>query len=195
MPFVTVVATLLAPIHLFAFSALLGTELYQSFVMTKLAYQALPRSAFTTLQKRVFPVYFQGQTSLLGLVALTLPPYGPRSLISSKNSFIWLAVAGFTAVLNLLVYEPKTQDLMVKRIHQGTCYVLLDILFSLRTATRDSGHSSLASVGNVSAETNNFNRAFSRAHAMSIHLNLVTIIATLCYGWQLSRKLQFEVTI
>jgi hypothetical protein len=48
-------------------------------------------------------------------------------------------------------------------------------------------------VGDVSAEMKRLNRAFSRAHAMSIHLNLITIIATLCYGWQLSRKLHFEI--
>lgn len=36
------------------------------------------------------------------------------------------------------------------------------------------------------------NRSFSRAHAMSIHLNLITIITTLFHGWQLSTKLDFD---
>jgi hypothetical protein len=52
-------ASILTPAHFFAYSTLLGAELYQSFVMTKIAYQALPRSAFTTLQMRVFPIYFR----------------------------------------------------------------------------------------------------------------------------------------
>ena len=187
----SIIASAMVPLHLFAFSTLLGTELYQTFVMTKLAYQALPRSAFTTLQKRVFPVYFQGQTLLLGLVVLTLPPHGPKSLVSSKSSLISLAAAGGTAVLNLLVYGRRTQELMVERIHQGTCYVRLHAPFSSRIATRDSGGST--GVGDVSAEMKRLNRSFSRAHAMSIHLNLITIIATLCYSWQLSSKLHFEI--
>jgi hypothetical protein len=34
-------------------------------------------------------------------------------------------------------------------------------------------------------------RAFSWNHAMGIHLNLVTIGATLWYGWRLASKLDF----
>lgn len=119
MPVTSTVAATMAPFHLFAYSTLLGTELYQSFVITKLAYQALPRSAFMNLQKRVFPIYFRSQTLLLGLVALTLPPGGPTSSLSSKSTSITFAVAGGTALLNLLIYGPRSQKLMIKRIHQG----------------------------------------------------------------------------
>src|SRR5690242_6461254 len=119
MPMESIIALAMPPLHVFAYSTLLGTELYQSFVMTKLAYQALPRSAFTTLQKRVFPVYFQSQTLLIGLVALTPPPHGPYSLVHDQSSAIALAVAGGTALLNLLIYGPKTQKLMIERVHQG----------------------------------------------------------------------------
>ena len=110
---------ILAPAHLFAYSALLGTELYQSFVMTKVAYQALPRSAFTTLQKRVFPIYFQSQSLLLLLVAATIPPHGPITLTQDKADWMNLLVASVTAWMNLLVFGPKTQKLMVERVHQG----------------------------------------------------------------------------
>jgi hypothetical protein len=110
---------ILAPVHLLAYSALLGTELYQSFIMTKVSYQALPRSAFTTLQKRVFPAYFQTQSLGLLLVALTAPPYGPVSLLQAKTEWMSFVVAGLTAGLNLLVYGPRTKDLMVERVHQS----------------------------------------------------------------------------
>lgn len=119
MPITSIVALAMPPLHLLAYSTLLGTELYQSFVMTKLAYQALPRSAFTSLQKQVFPVYFKGQAFLLGLVALTIPPCGPTSLIDRKGNSITFAVAGGTALLNLLLYGPRAQKLMIKRVHQG----------------------------------------------------------------------------
>ncbi|KAF1361652.1 hypothetical protein EJ07DRAFT_110568 [Lizonia empirigonia] len=173
MPIPSAVSLLMAPMHLLAYSTLLGTELYQSFVMTKVAYQALPRSAFTSLQKRVFPIYFRGQSSLLVFVALTIPPR-PMSMFCSRNDWIPLAMAGGTAALNLLVYGPKTQKLMIERAHQ---------------VTRDSTR---AGATEISAEMRHLNRSFSKAHAMSIHLNLMTIIATLYYGWRLSSKLSFE---
>ena len=109
----------IAPYHLWIYSTLLGTELYQTFVMTKVSYQALPRSAFTTLQKRVFPLYFQGQTLLLALTAMTIPPYGPVSLVHHKMDWIPFTVAGVTAILNLVIYEPLTRKAMIDRIHQG----------------------------------------------------------------------------
>jgi hypothetical protein len=110
--------SVLAPAHLLLYSALLGTELYQTFVMTKVSYQALPRSAFTTLQKRVFPIYFQSQSLLLLLVVATAPPYGPVSLFQSKWECISLLHAGATAGLNLMVYGPRTKELMIARVHQ-----------------------------------------------------------------------------
>lgn len=113
------VAALLPRVHLLAYSTLLGTELYQTFVMTKVAYQALPRLAFTTLQKRVFPKYFQSQTILLLVVAATCPPRGPLSLLEERSNWIAFAIASVTAGLNLVVYGPRTNGLMVERIHQG----------------------------------------------------------------------------
>lgn len=88
--------------------------------MTKVTFQALPRSAFTTLQKRIFPIYFQGQALLLLLVVATRPPYGPVSLVQQKQDWIPFAIAGVTAGLNLLMYGPQTQRFMVERVHQGT---------------------------------------------------------------------------
>ena len=91
----------------------------KSFVMTKVCYNALPMSAFTTLQKRVFPVYFRGQTLLLVLTALTHPPSGPLSLASSLWDMLPLAFGGAMAAWNLLVWGPRAQTAMVERIHQG----------------------------------------------------------------------------
>jgi hypothetical protein len=130
MQFTSFFASVLPPIHLFTYSTLLGTELYQSFVMTKVAYQALPRSAFTTLQKRVFPIYFRSQSLLLLIVAATFPPHGPGSMIKGKGDWILFAAASVTAGLNLVMYGPRTQELMIKRVHQGTIVMLDDDKFS-----------------------------------------------------------------
>ncbi|MCJ1467857.1 hypothetical protein MMC07_006482 [Pseudocyphellaria aurata] len=108
-----------APYHLLVYGTLIGTELYQSFVMTKICYQVLPISAFTTLQKKVFPAYFRIQTLLIFLTAVTHVPSGPFSLVTSTGDIIPLAFAGGMALLNLTIYGPKTQEAMIERIHQG----------------------------------------------------------------------------
>ncbi|KAH7115875.1 hypothetical protein B0J11DRAFT_538681 [Dendryphion nanum] len=160
--------------HLLVFSTLLGTELYQSFVMTKVCYQALPRSAFTTLQKKIFPIYFQSQSLLLVFTAISLPPHGPFSLFTNKTDWIPLLIAGVTAGLNLVTYGPRTRKLMIERIHQDT---------------RDGLAQQAHSTAGLNKEKQALSRAFSRAHAMSIHLNLVTIGASLWYGLRLASRL------
>ena len=87
--------------------------------MTKVCYNALPMSAFTTLQKRVFPVYFRMQSLLFLATTLTVPPYGPISLMTSPWDLVPLAFGGAMAGLNLAVWGPRTQVTMIERIHQG----------------------------------------------------------------------------
>ncbi|KAF2201235.1 hypothetical protein GQ43DRAFT_440799 [Delitschia confertaspora ATCC 74209] len=164
----------LTPYHILTYSTLLGTELYQSFIMTKVCYRALPMSAFTTLQKKVFPIYFNTQSLLLVVTALTVPPYGPLSLVTDWRDLIPLGFAGFVAGLNWAVYGPRTQKAMVDRIHQET-----------RDGTKYNDP-------NISEEMRLLNRAFSRQHAMAIHLNLLAILATVWYGFRLVSRFSLE---
>ncbi|ENH63328.1 hypothetical protein FOC1_g10009223 [Fusarium oxysporum f. sp. cubense race 1] len=69
-----IVTTLLAPVHLLSFSTLLGSQLYQTFIITKVTFKHLPRTPYINLQKKLFPIFFQGQALLLFLAAITLPP-------------------------------------------------------------------------------------------------------------------------
>ncbi|KAI1125288.1 hypothetical protein F5Y10DRAFT_268221 [Nemania abortiva] len=171
----------LAPLHLLSFSTLLGTQLYQTFVVTKIAHISLPRSAFTTLQKRLFPIYFRGQSLLLLLTIATIPSQGPLTLIANKSAWIPFAIAGVTATLNLLVYGPLTRRIMIERIHQET-------RDALQKQTDDDDV-----VGTPSLEMQRLNRSFSRNHAMSIHLNLLTIGALMWWGWKLASSLNLEL--
>ncbi|KAI1760791.1 hypothetical protein GGR53DRAFT_62087 [Hypoxylon sp. FL1150] len=168
-------ATFLAPLHVLSFSTLLGTELYQSFVMVKVAYQALPRSAFTTLQKHIFPIYFRIQTFLVLLTAATIPPYGPKTLRDSKGNWIPFAVAGVTALLNLAIYGPRTRKVVIDRTHQVT-----------RDGRKPDDEAEL------SEDMVRLNKAFSRSHAMSIHLNLISIGAMIWWGWKLASLLDVK---
>ena len=76
---------------------------------------------FTTLQKRVFPVYLQIQTGLVVLSALTYPPAGLASLLTAPKWVrgVALAIKFGISLLNWRVYGPRTQDAMIERIHQG----------------------------------------------------------------------------
>ena len=124
MPILSYLAPVLAPVHLLAYSTLLGIELYQSFVLTKVAHQALPRSAFTSLQGRLFPIYFRSQSLLLLIVVITFPPLGPVSIIRAKSDWIPFAIAGVTAGLNLVIFGPRTKRVMIERVHQGKlCWI------------------------------------------------------------------------
>ncbi|KAI1309921.1 hypothetical protein F5Y03DRAFT_347853 [Xylaria venustula] len=172
---------LLAPLHLLSFSTLLGSQLYQTFLVTKITHASLPRSAFTTLQKRLFPIYFRGQSLLLLLTVATVPPHGPFTVVADKAAWIPFAIAGITAILNYTIYGPRTRQIMMERIHQETRDALQ------KQATNDS-----ASSETPSPEMQSIRRSFARNHAMSIHLNLLTIGAMLWWGYKLASNLNLE---
>lgn len=92
--------------------------------MTKVAYLALPTSAFTTLQKKVFPIYFQLQSLLLLATALTYPPASVLALARVPLDAGLLAFAGATALANLAKYGPATTAAMIARTHQGEQRIL-----------------------------------------------------------------------
>ncbi|KAN0102118.1 protein of unknown function (DUF4149) domain containing protein [Hyaloscypha variabilis] len=162
--------TSLGSYHLIAWGSLLGTELYQSFVMTKLCYIHLPRPQFTILQKRVFPVYFNIQTGLVVTTALTYPPGSVLGLAKNIPDVGLLGVIFGLSLLNKFVYGPRTSQAMVERAHQET-----------RDGQRHTD--------DVSKEMALLKRKFSSNHAMSIHLNLIVIIGTILYGLRLGSKI------
>jgi hypothetical protein len=102
-------------------------EVYQTFTVTKLNYRVLPATAFRTLQKAAFPVYFQTQVVLLLLVAVTFPPGGFLSLLEDKVSLIAFGAAGVPAILNYLVYGPRTIAAMINKTHQGKLRIILPV--------------------------------------------------------------------
>ena len=112
--------TFLAPVHLLANSTLLGMQLWQSFVMVKVAYLALSPEPFTLLQKRVFPVYFRSQCALIAISAITFPTNGPAGLLREYGHWVPHLVAAITAALNLVLFGPKTSRLMMIKRSQGT---------------------------------------------------------------------------
>ncbi|KAI1818251.1 hypothetical protein GGS20DRAFT_581669 [Poronia punctata] len=209
--------SLLGPLHLLSYSALLGAQLYQTFVVVRVSYRALPRGPFATLQRRLFPIYFRSQFLLLLLTAVTITPQGPLTLIANKAAWIPFAVAGVTAALNLLIYGPQTRQLMAERIHQSasgspflckrtrelalTRSPLLPLIEPVDIEGKKTGGVDAdMQVGlevqqsQQQQQQQQRHRSFVRAHATSIHLNLLTIGATLWWGWKLASNLNGELS-
>lgn len=180
--------SILAPLHLLSFSCLLGASLYQSFVMTKVCFKALPASAFAMLQRKVFPVHFALQLAFTVASAATCPFVRRRAW---GADIALLSVAGAMAALNMFVYGPQTSTVMMERIHQGECTSWMDdsvveltrlVYAELREGKKHNAH-------DASEEMRLVNRRFSRTHAMCIHLNMLGILATLAYGVRLGSML------
>ena len=162
--------------------------------MTKLCFLALPMPQFTTLQRRVFPVYFNMQTVLVVLVAATHPPSSLSSLVGGKRRLsdaLPLLCTLLPAILNNLVYGPRCIQTMIARAHQGLFRPLrseIIVQLELRILETRDGRK-FNDKENMSVEMQKCNRAFSKAHAMSIHLNLIAIISTVWYGFSLASRL------
>ncbi|KAK9855204.1 protein of unknown function DUF4149 [Penicillium brevicompactum] len=154
------------PYHLLAYGTLLGTQLFHSFVNTKICYKALSMDQFVKLQKQIFPIYFATQVSLTALTAVTRPPFGIFSLAKDPWSAAPLAIAGVASSLNWYIYGPKTSSASMKRrLMQVTENPISD----------PNSH-----------KAHSVNRNFARNHAMAIHLNAIAVIATVLYGFSLS---------
>ncbi|KAL2832759.1 hypothetical protein BJY01DRAFT_225707 [Aspergillus pseudoustus] len=202
MPF-SIPAPLTAPLpyHFLSYGALLGTELYQTFVNTKVTYLALPPREFLRLQRRLFPIYFRTQVGLALLTIVTRPPTslsrvsdrgmgaGVASVLPNTTTFLswWdtpavtdvlpLALVAVVGVANWLVYGPETSKAGARRA------VAVPSGSQERGQTPDDQGAKFdeEKVKQVKCE-------FSRNHAMCIHLNLVGVVATIWYAFLFARR-------
>lgn len=116
-----------------------GLTLFQSFIGGIVAYRALPRPQFSTLQQAIFPIYFSMQTALPVVLALTYPgspqtfgsasvPSGLHGFFTEKNRssvLIPLTTIFATSIVNMLFIGPATTRVMRERKHQGPWESLL----------------------------------------------------------------------
>ncbi|KAJ9495408.1 hypothetical protein H2202_009195 [Exophiala xenobiotica] len=173
-----------APYHIISYGILLGTTTFQSFVAGIVAFRTLPRPQFAQLQQATFPVYFSMQTALPVILALTLPaertaiskiPSSISGVLDPINRFRVLApllTMFVTAAANLAYIGPATTKCMKDRKHRET---------------RD-GKKSYDSPPH-SKEMQALNQQFSRLHGASSLVNLISLIATMWYGFYLADRL------
>ncbi|KAJ5235348.1 uncharacterized protein N7469_004516 [Penicillium citrinum] len=167
------------PYHILSYGTLLGSQFFQSFVGGIVAFRALPRPQFASLQTAIFPVYFSMQTALPVVVALTASrggqALGLSGLVAPENrlnTFLPMATVAVTGLINMFVLRPLTVNIMRERKHQET---------------RDGKRS--YDPAPHSKEMVALNKRFGRLHGMSSLVNMVSFIATVYYGAVLSKRL------
>ncbi|KAJ5429845.1 hypothetical protein N7491_006861, partial [Penicillium cf. griseofulvum] len=168
------------PYHILSYGTLLGTQFYQSFVGGFVAFRALPRPQFASLQSALFPIYFSLQTALPVVVALTASRGGQvlglSGLAAPENrldTLLPLSTVAVTGLVNMFVLRPLTTRVMHERKHQET---------------RDGKRS--YDPAPHSKEMLALNKKFGRVHGISSLVNLVSLIATVWYGVALSKRLE-----
>ncbi|KAI6867179.1 hypothetical protein KC338_g4513 [Hortaea werneckii] len=175
--------------HIITYGTLLGSNIFQTFLAGPLAFKALPRPSFSTLQTAIFPPYFALQTALPLVLALTWPGEklaglggqalrsnaGWRGVLQEDNmwdALIPIGVMFGTNLLNLLYLGPATTKVMKERKHQET---------------RDG--KKYYDPGLKSQEMQRLNSSFSKLHGASSLSNVVGLAAMLFYGVVLAEKL------
>ncbi|KAF2092301.1 hypothetical protein K490DRAFT_30864 [Saccharata proteae CBS 121410] len=191
MPSLSSTLSTSAPYHLLAYGTLLGSTVFQSFIGGVVAFKALPRPQFSTLQQQIFPVYFAMQTALPAILALTFPsrsgsigfgaladtssgPFSNGGLFAESNkAALWsIGIMFVTGLVNLVAVGPATTKVMKERKHQET---------------RDGKKSYDA--GPHSPEMQRLNKSFSTLHGVSSLTNMGGLIAMLYYGVVLSERM------
>eukprot|EP01082_Thalassiosira_pseudonana_P011178 g10416.t1 g10416 contig4:1838881-1839744(+) len=151
-----------ATLHLLSFSTWFGTVVYTTFVAGITMFKNLPRRVFGSLQSKLFPLYFQLCTSMIGIQILTLTSMPD---ILSKVSEVSLGISFAATLLNLLYLEPTSTQVMFDR------YALED------DGKRDSD------------EYGKLAKSFGAYHGMSSLANLVALIGGIVHGVRLASGL------
>ncbi|KAF2860796.1 hypothetical protein K470DRAFT_216428 [Piedraia hortae CBS 480.64] len=171
------------PYHIIAYGTLLGSSVFQTFIGGPLAFKALPRAQFSTLQQAIFPTFFSLQTALPILLALTWPGervasmgqvaarynVGYKGLLENNKALGTIGIMFGTALLNLVVLGPATTKVMKERKHQET---------------RDGKR--YYDPGPHSEEMEHLNSAFSKLHGASSLTDVVGLGAMVFYAFIMS---------
>jgi len=160
-------------IYLFAFSWLLGQNIYQTFIGGLIAHRSLTRQAFSVLQAKTFPIYFSVSASLSGLLFALWSTYNFADIKGHYISFgrssvlqAWtLALVFVLSCLNLFWIGPVTNEIIMAR----------------QRLEREEGKPYY--VAGISSSMRRMNKRFSKWHGFSSLANLVVILALAYHGF------------
>ncbi|KAI1458334.1 hypothetical protein F4805DRAFT_425341 [Annulohypoxylon moriforme] len=174
----------LAPYQVLSYGTLLGTQVFHTFFNSIASFKVLERPQFAILQRAVFPIYFGIQTASPVLLALTYPgsksgfglPSSLAGVFHGSNRWGVLVPLGTilaTGLLNLAYLLPETNKITALRREQGT----------------KDGKASYDAKPH-SKEMTELNKKFGKIHGISSLANLITLLATVVYGINLSSRLE-----
>jgi len=158
-------------LYLLAYAWLLGMSIWVSFFAGPIAFRALPRQQFGTLQGRVFPVY-SASTVALSSVLLGLWTYSHPAVIAHVyNPIVADVTQAYTLAIVLLAATSNSL-----------------IIGPLTSHTKDLRHKLQKDEGKaydepgVSDEMKALNKRFGALHGTSMLVNLFSVIALLFHG-------------
>ncbi|KAI1089654.1 hypothetical protein F5B19DRAFT_466254 [Rostrohypoxylon terebratum] len=174
----------LAPYQVLSYGTLLGTQVFHTFFNSIASFKVLERPQFAILQRAVFPIYFGIQTVSPALLALTYPgsksafgvPSSLSGVLHESNRWGVLVPLGTifaTGLLNLAYLLPETNKITALRRAQET----------------KDGKASYDAKPH-SKEMTELNKQFGKIHGISSLANLITLLATIVYGINLSSRLE-----
>ncbi|KAI4865887.1 hypothetical protein F4820DRAFT_277857 [Hypoxylon rubiginosum] len=175
-----------APYHILSYGTLLGTQVFHTFINSVASFKVLERPQFAILQRAVFPFYFGIQTAAPVLLALTYPgrtnilrgidtPSSLAGVFHSSNRWGVLVPLGtilVTGIVNLAYLLPETNKITALR----------------RQQEKKDGKASYDAAP-PSKDMAALNKKFGQLHGISSLLNIVTLVATVAYGINLSSRL------
>lgn len=156
-------------VHVLAYGTLLGSIVFNTFVVGLTMFANMPRQMFGRVQSKMFPKYFSLTTTaaLVLLAGHAFSAAGPGLALSAPG-VAPLATAVGLSVLNWLFIEPYVTDMMFQRY---------DIENKASKTAEDE------------AEIKRLFKKFGMWHGISSLNNLGVLAATVAYGWVIASKL------
>ncbi|KAI0603066.1 hypothetical protein F4775DRAFT_11429 [Biscogniauxia sp. FL1348] len=179
-----------APYHVLSYGTLLGTQVFHTFINSLTSIKVLERPQFGILQRALFPTYFGIQTVAPVVLALTYPgssvlrtaldgtttSTGIGGVLHASNRWgvlVPLCTIFATGLVNWVYLLPETNKLTAKR----------------RDQEKEDGKKSFDGPPH-SEKMKALNKQFGKIHGISSLLNLITLVATVVYGVNLSSRLE-----
>ncbi|GBF99577.1 hypothetical protein Rsub_12202 [Raphidocelis subcapitata] len=154
-------------VHVLAYGTLLGTIVFNTFVVGLTMFKNMPRQTFGKVQSKMFPQYF-ALTTGAALVLLAAHALAPTGLVLSAPGVNALVAVVALSAVNWLAIEPYVTGMMFARY---------DIENKPVKTADDEG------------EIKRLYKKFGMWHGISSLNNLGVLAATVAYGWVLAAKL------
>ncbi|KAI8468559.1 MAG: hypothetical protein J3K34DRAFT_426860 [Monoraphidium minutum] len=154
-------------VHVIAYGALLGTILFNTFVVGLTMFSNMPRQMFGRVQAKMFPKYFSLTTGA-ALVLIAGHVLSPAGLSLAAPGVTALLTAAGLSILNWLAIEPYVTAQMFARY---------EIENKASKTSEDE------------AEIKRLYKKFGMWHGISSLNNLGVLAAVVAYGWVIASKL------